>query len=80
MRSKDNPRKFWSIISGAKNRQITEMEPNSVVVVPEKCCVILNNAFASFFNQSVSYCFPPPQNASTPQMDPIIIAELVLVN
>lgn len=51
VRSKDNPRKFWSIISGAKNRQITEMEPNSVVVVPEKCCVILNNAFACFFNQ-----------------------------
>lgn len=68
----NNPRKFWSIVNGNKNK-IVQLTHCGVPVPNNECCKLLNDAFCSVFLHRFSSCVPTAPSHNFFPMDYIVI-------
>lgn len=70
---KDNPRKFWSVVSGSRSSAVELCDANNVPVDLNDCCNVLNDVFASYFSHTTPTCYPIVFSPNYSPMFPVSI-------
>lgn len=73
-----NPRKFWCLVNGPKNKNIDLCDELGLAIASDRCCEALQDVFKKSFSVDNSNHLPIQADPGYPRMEPIIIDQLGL--